>query len=117
MDAVWINFLYNPLIPIGIFLSVCATFTFLVFLRGFLSGVLYLVTLNGNDDFLKHARQRTLWAFLMLIFLWSVWQMFLFIGSVLTGSPTPAGFGLAVVCLILFFVAYQSAKYLKKNAP
>lgn len=116
MDIVWINFLYNPLLPIGILLSVLAAFAFLLFLRGFLSGALYLFTLNGNDDFLKPARVRVLWAFFLLVFFWCVWQTLLWIGSILTGKETPPGLGLAIVLFILLFVARWGANFLKKNA-
>jgi hypothetical protein len=111
MDVVWINFLYNPLLPIGILFSLLAVLAFLVALRGFLSGVLYIFTLNGNDDFNKAARIRVMWGFLLLIFLWSLWQVFVFIGAIVTGSPISPGF------FMLLLAAVGGAKYLKKNVP
>lgn len=117
MDVVWINFLYNPLLPLGIIFSVLGAFAFLLFLRGFLSGALYLFTLNGNDDFLKNARIRVLWAFFLLVFLWSAWQQVLWLAAILTGNPTPAGVPLSIVCLLLLFAAYQLAKFIKKKVP
>lgn len=117
MDAFLANILYNPLPLIGSVLSVGAVFAFLLFLRGFLSGVMYLFTLNGNDDFLKPARVRVLWAFLLLVFIFSLWEVTRWLGAVVTGSPAPGGLGLAIILFILLFAAYRGAKFLKKNAP
>ncbi len=117
MDAVWINFLYNPLIPIGILLSFLAVCAFLLFLRGFLSGALYLFTLNGNDEFLKPARIRVLWSFMLLVLLFGMWEMFKWLGTLITGDPSPPGRGLAHVLLILLGLSILLGKYLKKHAP
>lgn len=117
MDAVWINFLYNPLLPLGILLSFLAALAFLVFLRGFFSAVLYLFTLNGNDDFTKLSRIRVFWAFLLLIFFWSVWQILLWMGAILTGNPAPRGLTLAVIFFIVLATAQWGAKYLRKEVP
>ena len=113
MDAVWINFLYNPLLPIGILFALLAVLAFLVSLRGFLSGVLYVFTLNGNDDFNKAARTRVFWGFLLLVFFWSLWQVFLWIGAILTGGETPLGLAVAVIFFILLLVARWGANFLK----
>lgn len=117
MDAVWINFFYHPLIPLGILFAVLSTFAFLLFLRGFLSGAIYLVNLNGNDDFLRPARQRVLWAFLLLVLFFCVWEFLRWIGAVLTGEPTPRGVGTAIVLFTLLMLAVWGGKYLKKHAP
>jgi hypothetical protein len=115
MDAVWINFLYHPLIPLGILLAALSVLAFLVFLRGFLSGALYLITLNGNDDFNKHARIRVFWGFLLLVFFFSLWQMLQWVGALFTGTPSPPGRFSAHVLLVLLGLAIWGAKYLKKN--
>lgn len=117
MDAVWINFFYHPLTPLGILMSGLAVLAFLVLLRGFLSSVMYLFTLNGNDDFLKPARIRVLWAFLLLILFFCIWELLRWVGTILTGDPPPRGLGTATVLLIVLGVGVLGAKYLKKNAP
>ena len=117
MDAVWINFLYNPLIPIGMLLAVLAAFAFLLFLRGFLSGFLYLFTLNGNDEFLHPARVRVLWSFLLLLMLFCIWEFLRWVGSLFSGNPAPGGIGFAVFLFILLLIGVWGAKYMKKNTP
>ncbi len=119
MDAVWINFFYHPLLPLGILISVLATFVFLNFLRGFSSGVLYLLTLNGNDDFLKAARIRVLWSFLLLVLLFCIWQMLQWLGAILTGGPSPRGLGLAqffLICLTVIIVGVRVWRNQEKKA-
>lgn len=117
MDAVWINFLYNPLLPLGAVLSLIAAFAFLEFLRGFLSSVIYLFTLNGNDEFLKAARVRVMWSFLLLIALYCTWQFLQWIGALLTGGPSPKGLVMAIILLNLLILGNWGAGYLKRNAP
>lgn len=115
MDAVWINFLYHPLLPIGILLSGLSALAFLTFLRGFLSSVMYLFTLNGNDDFLKPARIRVMWGFMLLVFFFCLWQMLKWVGALLTNSPAPEGLSVAFPLLWLLGAAIWGAKYLKKH--
>jgi hypothetical protein len=115
MDAVWINFFYNPLLPLGILLSVLAAFAFLVFLRGFLSGTGYLFTLNGNDELGKLARIRVMWGFLLLVLFFCIWQALRWVGAVLTGSETPPGLGLTLILFILLMVGVWLVHFLKKR--
>jgi hypothetical protein len=117
MDAVWINFLYNPLLPLGILLSFLAALAFLTFLRGFLSGVLYIFTLNGNDDFLKAARIRVFWGFLLAILFWIMWQVLLWVGAILTGDPAPSGLPLAFIFSLPYCCSVGSTLFKEKYSP
>lgn len=115
MDAFIANVFYNPLPLIGALLSFLAVATFLVFLRGFLSSVMYLFTLNGNDDFLLHARRRVSWSFLMLVFLFCLWQYVRFVGALITDTPWPRGLWLATVLLVSMFVIQWALHLYKKK--
>lgn len=116
MDVFIANVIYNPLPIIGALFSFLAVVALLVFLRGFLSGVMYLFTLNGNDDFLFHARIRVLWGFLLLVFFFAAWEVVRFVGALLTGGEWPRGLGLAVFLLLfLFNVSWAAHYYAKKE--
>ncbi|MBP9711186.1 MAG: hypothetical protein KBD50_02935 [Candidatus Pacebacteria bacterium] len=115
MDAFIVNVLYNPLPIIGAALSFLAVIVFLVFLRGFLSSVLYLFTLNGNDDFLLHSRIRVVWAFLLLVFFFSIWEVVRWIGALLTGGEWPRGIGLATTLLITLFILQWALRFYAKK--
>ncbi len=114
MDVFIQNVLYHPLAFIGAGISFLAVITFLMFLRGFMSGVMYLFTLNGNDDFLKAARIRVLWAFLLLVFFFAIWQVIQWVGALVTNSEWPAGTGLGVTLLIFLFVLQWTVHYYTK---
>jgi hypothetical protein len=111
MDAFIANVFYNPLPFIGAVISFFAVVAFLVFLRGFLSGVMYLFTLNGNDDFLLPARIRVAWGFLLLVFFFCLWQYIRFAGALITGSVWPLGLWLATVLLSTLFVLQWSLHF------
>jgi uncharacterized membrane protein len=115
MDAFIANVLYNPLPLIGAMLSFFAALVFLVFLRGFLSSVMFLFTLNGNDDFLLNARKRVTWAFLLLVFFFCLWQIIRFVGAIITGGEWPAGLSLAIILLIALFVINRALTWYKKK--
>jgi len=115
MDAVWINFLYHPLLPLGVLLSLLSAIAFLLFLRGFLSGAIYLFTLNGNDDQMKNARIRVLWAFLLLMLFFSIWEMLKWAGAILTGAPTPPGVWVAQIFLVILSITVWGTKTWNKK--
>jgi len=104
MDTFIANVLQNPLPIVGATISFFAVVAFLVFLRGFLSGVMYLFTLNGNDDFLLHARIRVLWGFLLLVFFFAIWEVVRWVLALFTGDEWPRGLSLAVTLLIILFI-------------
>lgn len=115
MDAFLANVLYNPLPVIGAFISFLAVVAFLVFLRGFLSSVIFLVTLNGNDEFLLNARKRVTWSFLLLVFFFCSWQLIRFVGAVITGGEWPGGLGLAITLLITIFAINRMLTWYKNK--
>src|SRR3989344_2198078 len=115
MDAFIQNIFYNPLPLFGAALSLFAVLAFLVLLRGFLSGVMYLFTLNGNDDFLRPARIRVFWGFLLLVFVYCVWEILRWIGAIISGGPMPGTMGLVIPLLLLLYAAYWGANFIKKK--
>lgn len=115
MDVFIANIIYNPLTLIGGILGFGAVAAFLIFLRGFLSSVMYLFTLNGNDDFLLHARIRVMWGLLLLVFLFSLWEYARFIGALMTGGEWPRGLGLATFLLITLAILHLAATLYSKK--
>ncbi len=115
MNDVWINFVYNPLPILGSVLAFFAAIAFLVFLRGFLSGLMYLFTLNGNDDFMKQGRIRVLWAYLLIFLIFGLWEVLRWIVAVINGTPRPATFGLALTILIALYAVHRAVFYYKKK--
>lgn len=115
MEHFIINVLFNPMPVIGAFLSIVAALAFLVLLRGFLSGVMYLFTLNGNDDFLLHARIRVLWGFMLLVFFWSVWEIARWVYALFTNTPRPGTLGIALFLLLILGAATWGARFLIKK--
>jgi hypothetical protein len=71
---------------IGALLSFLAAWSFLIFLRGFLSGISYVFSDNGNADHMGHYSVRTVWGFLLLIPIFVIWE-------VLRGVATWFGYG------------------------
>jgi len=71
------DFIYSlvlhPLYSIGFLLSFAAGFAFLIFLRGFLSGVGHLFTIDHHRHHLDDARLRAVWGTVLLFDIFMVW--------------------------------------------
>ena len=76
-----IGLLADPVFYIGAFLSVAAAVAFLIFIAGFLPGAPHLINLSGNADHLAHYRARAMWGFMLLLFLFIVWEVIRFLAE------------------------------------
>jgi hypothetical protein len=85
MDAFWIAAFTNPLLYLGYAFAFVAAIAFLVFLRGFLSGLPHIFTLAGNDEYMPNHRRRAIWGTMMLLALFIVWEIVAWIGHTIGG--------------------------------
>ena len=69
------SFFANPLWYIGFVLAFVAALSFLVFLRGFLSGLPNLFTLSAHEGHQRRHRVRITWGVILLIFLYIIWEI------------------------------------------
>ena len=65
----------NPMTYLGVVFAFVAALAFLVFLRGFLSGLPAMFTLVSHDEHQKHHRVRVTWGVISLIALFIIWQL------------------------------------------
>lgn len=101
----------NWLYLIGALLSFLAAWSFLIFLRGFLSGIPYVFSDNGNEEHMDHYSVRSTWGFLLLIPIFVLWE-------ILRGIATWFGYGdantattwvmIVLGALIAWFISAQS---------
>ncbi len=66
----------NPLADIEIAFSVAAGLAFLLFLRGFLSGLKQLSTIDENVEHLEHYRTRAIHGVTLLVVIFIAWEAF-----------------------------------------
>lgn len=84
MGAIVDSLVSDPLWYIGFLLATLAALAFLVFLRGFLSGVPHFFTLSSHDEHIHHHRVRVTWGFFLLLFLFILWQVIRWLADLLT---------------------------------
>ena len=77
----------HPIYSIGFILSFAAGFSFLIFLRGFLSGVGHIFTIDHHDDHQDHARVRAIWGVVLLYEIFMLWVLVRTVASFF-GGPT-----------------------------
>jgi hypothetical protein len=96
----------NPLYYIGVVVVSLAVLSFLVYLRGFISGVGHIFDDGAHIEHQHHADQRTIWGALLLIVIFILWETLrttfgLFSG---TATATPViGITLAIIWAIVIW--------------
>ena len=78
MDAIntfVLSLITHPLVWIGYFFAFAAALAFLVFLRGFLSGVPHFFTLSAREDYQLLHRIRVTWGIVLLVFILAIWEL------------------------------------------
>jgi hypothetical protein len=65
----------HPLLYLGYAFAFVAAIAFLVFLRGFMSGLPRIFTLDAHEEHQHHHRVRVTWGFFMLLYLFIVWEL------------------------------------------
>ncbi len=75
MDTFMQQFYADPLYYIGFIFAFMAAFAMLIFLRGFLSGVGHLTTIDWHDGHMDHYRHRAMWGALSLLAVFIAWEI------------------------------------------
>lgn len=65
----------DPTLYIGYLFAFVAAIAFLVFLRGFLSGLPKVFTMDWHEEHQEHHRVRVTWGFFLLLYLFIVWEI------------------------------------------
>jgi hypothetical protein len=115
MDAMANEVMFHPMSILGTVAVAFAVSAFLLFLRGFLSHVKYIFTLNGNDDYMREARIRVMWSFMLLLLIYAVWETIRWMAALVGGNPRPTTIWLAIVIYLLLLSGYLGVEYMKKN--
>jgi hypothetical protein len=104
----------HPLYFLGFILSFAAGFAFLIFLRGFFSGVGHLFTIDHHDEHLLHSRLRAVWGVVLLLDIFMIWVVIRTIASFFGGpainvSLTETIFGLYIFWQIIAWFILPAA--------
>lgn len=73
MEVFLYTFVTHPLYYIGLVLAFGAAFGFLIFLRGFLTGLNQLINIDSDDDHIKKARERAGWGMALMVNMFMLW--------------------------------------------
>ena len=114
MESYLNSFLSDPLFYIGAAFSIAAVFAFLIFLRGFLTGIPELFTNNSNYEHLRVAYTRVLWGTALLVIIFSAWEVIRLVASWFgVGTTSPGLAGTIIVIVLVGFVWSKARKSLK----
>lgn len=81
MEFFFDSFLANPLFYIGATLAIVAAIGFLMFLGGFMSGIMPALKDNGNSAYISHQRMYVIWGLYLLIITFILWRVVSWIAS------------------------------------
>lgn len=71
----WDVIFASPLTYLGYIFAFMAACAFLVFIRGFLSGIPKVFTMDYHDEHQEHHRVRATWGVMMLVYLFVAWEV------------------------------------------
>ena|ERR1700722_16803121 len=106
------NFLADPLYYIGYLFAFGGTVGFLLFLRGFFTGISHVIKQDGHAEHMDHYRTRAVWGVLIMAYFLGLWEILRWIFSWF-GAGSVNGIAIFVaVCEIIFLVwqMYPSKK-------
>lgn len=95
MESIIIALVSDPLYYIGMVLAAAGAGAFLLFMRGFASGVGNLFHMHGHEGHLEHARVRIVWGLYLCMLLLGVWQIL----RVIAGTAPLSQLWLALILL------------------
>ncbi len=98
----------HPLYSLGFVLAFAAGFSFLIFIRGFLSGVGHLFTIDHHDDHLSHARMRAVWGIVLMFDVFMVWVVIRSIAALFGGPPVNVNL---TYWIFGFYIIWQAWAY------
>jgi hypothetical protein len=101
MQGFYSSILSDPMYYIGLIFAFLAALSFLVFLRGGLSGLPGLFTQSAHDDHQHHHRVRVTWGVMMLLFLFMLWELLKWTIAFFNGQ---AGGFWTLVWLVIFWL-------------
>jgi hypothetical protein len=104
MIALYANLYQDPMFFIGLLFAFLAAISFLIFLRGFLSGLPALFTFSANADHQSHHRLRVTWGLMLLLFLFLYWELLKWTIAFFTGTAQSSGAFIAIALLWLILV-------------
>ncbi len=81
----WDTLFAHPMLYVGYAFAFVAAIAFLVFLRGFLSGLPKVFTMDWHEEHQEHHRVRVTWGFFMLLYLFIVWEIVRWLVGSVTG--------------------------------
>lgn len=105
----------HPLYSLGFILSFAAGFAFLIFIRGFFSGVGHLLTIDHHDEHMAHSRFRAVWGVVLLVDIFMLWVAVRTVASFFGGpaidvSLTETIFGLYILWQIVALFILPKSK-------
>lgn len=71
----WDKLFANPMLFLGYLFAFVAAIGFLIFLRGFLSGLPKVFTIDYHEEHQAHHRVRIMWGFFILLYLFIIWEL------------------------------------------
>lgn len=77
----WDAIFADPMFYLGYLFAFAAAIAFLIFLRGFLSGLPKVFTMDWHEEHQEHHRVRVTWGFFLLLYLFVVWQLVRFVAG------------------------------------
>ncbi len=102
MESLFNTVAANPWYYLGVCFAILGGFAFLIFLRGFISGVGNLFHMHGHDEHLQHARVRVVWGLYLMMATLGLWELIRIIAGQAPGSTI-------VLVIILLLPAWWPA--------
>ncbi len=100
----------HPLQDIEVGLSLAAGVSFVLFLRGFLTGSRHMILINMDAHELSESRTRAMWGMMLLWAFFGIWEAVRLGLALIQGETLPHTTGIvvciALVAVILFIVPY-----------
>ncbi|HVV15498.1 MAG TPA: hypothetical protein VHD55_03820 [Candidatus Paceibacterota bacterium] len=87
----------NPYTLVVVALSLAGAFAFITFLRGTLSGLKQLTTINENAEELEHFRTYAIWGVALMAFWFALWETIRVVLAFVQGEPMPPGLWVAAI--------------------
>lgn len=99
----------NPYLTLAGAFAFFAAISFLLFLRGFFSGIIPVFTIEGHEGHMLEHRVRAVWGLMLLLALFTIWEIVRVLGAFLSGAGGPWPGWLVVLGFVwlVYFVLYQ----------
>ena len=105
----------HPVFSLGFILAFAAGFSFLIFLRGFLSGAGHMFTIDHHDHHLFEARTRAVWGVVLLLDIFLIWVTIRSVAALFGGTPVDVS--LTITIYVLYIMWRALAAWLLPDPP